>query len=147
MKQSIVKNELLIYGTSWELFIIVVSLSWVIYTPLDEVWLSFDFPFRFLESSEGGIHGLKEWIHGLTWKMAACAMSWVFKRQGLCLWACFGSTDGTYSATLGGQQLFFFNSLSLAFRTTIHTHIIMVLMKSSTSIFFPSWLLKDHFPW
>ena len=53
------RNELLICGTSGELFIIVVSLSWVIYTPLDEMWLSIDFPFRFLESSEGGIHGLK----------------------------------------------------------------------------------------
>ena len=49
----------------------------------------------------------KEWMHGLTWKMAACTMSWVFKRQGLCLWACFGGIDGTYRATLGGQQLFF----------------------------------------
>lgn len=67
-------------------------------------WNVMWFSFRFLESSEGGIHGLKsgymvylgKWLHALCPGFS--------KGKDFAFGPVLGGIDGTYSPTLGGQQ-------------------------------------------
>ena len=138
-----------VYYSSEPVLSHMYSLGWNVI----EDWLF----VQILRKFRRGHTWFKEWIHGLPQTMAACTMSWVFKRQGplgLCLWACFGGYWWHLQSHIGRPTMsivehweaIFLNSLSLAFRTTIHTYISLWFWWSPIYLFFPSWLLKDHFP-
>lgn len=98
------KNELLLCGTSntLELFIILVSLSWLIHTPLDKMrWILI--LHSDLEGPEGR-GGVDTWFNMKA--RATCTLSWVLDS----FWGCCWHERGHIR-----RQTLFFNGLSIDF--------------------------------